>query len=108
MNTTLAIAGAMLCALISSSVAWAGEAAPARTVAVETADLHLSTAAGQARLAQRVRAAVAEVCGDPSPLVQGGREAAIACRRATLAAVQQQLAPTRLAAAGEPRPSIPQ
>jgi UrcA family protein len=102
MNMTLAIAGAILCASITSSVAWAGDAAPARTVAVKTADLNLSTPSGQRALDRRIRAAVAEVCGDASSLVRGGRQQAVNCHAETLAAVGQQRNQMVAAATGQP------
>ncbi|MFN7177470.1 MAG: UrcA family protein [Thermaurantiacus sp.] len=101
MNTTLAIAGAILCASMTSTVAWASDAAPARTVAVQTADLNLSTPAGQRTLDRRIRSAVKEVCGDPSSLVRGGRQTAMECRAETLAAVAQQRGRMVAAATGQ-------
>ncbi len=105
MQSTLARAGAILCAALTSSVALAGEAAP-RTVSVRTGDLELATPAGRRALERRIRAAAREVCGDPSPLVRGGPNAALQCRAATAihASAQHGL---RIALSGGVEASIP-
>lgn len=101
MKTTLAIAGAILCASITSSVAWAGAVPAPRTVTVQTADLNLGSPAGQRTLDRRIDQAVRQVCGEPSALVQGGRQASERCRAETRAAADRQLARLLAAATGQ-------
>jgi UrcA family protein len=121
MKTTLAIAGAILCASITSTVAqagdipstvaWAGDipSTVARTgdlggpraVRVQVADLDLASSAGQARLDRRLKRAVAEVCGTPTALRIDSHRQHDSCRAETAAAAA--IARDRLLAASAGR-----
>lgn len=87
MKTTLAIAGAILCATLASSVAWAGGLAEARAVRVSTAGLDLDSAKGLARLERRLAAAARAACGTPSPADPLAHRRLEACRAGALSRV---------------------
>ncbi len=85
-----AIAGA---AALIATVATIGFAAPLRAEPISRtisyADLDLSSAAGQATMARRIRNAVTEVCGPVGP---SNRPSVIACRQSARAGAEARLA----------------
>jgi UrcA family protein len=72
---------------------------PAGSRIVSYADLDLSSAAGRARLEQRIGAAVRAVCGEPLRGDLRNERAVRACRTATLARVVRP-APAAIAVGG--------
>ena len=85
--------------LLAAASALSGAAAPAfaaspqqaQTRAVSYADLDLSSAAGRARLEQRLATAVRAVCGRAAPTDLNGLAQVALCRDETLADAQAQL-----------------
>jgi UrcA family protein len=80
-----------LALLSQTAPALAETAAPPRSQAVRTADLDLSTRAGQTRLGHRIRIAVNTVCGEASAIDPVGRNEVRQCREDTRRGVQTRL-----------------
>jgi UrcA family protein len=91
MNTTKIILSSFLitAGLIKGAPALAEEVQSA-TYVVRTADLDLSSAAGQRALDHRLTIAIAEVCGTPSDADLVGKNAAAACRTETRAQLEAE------------------
>jgi len=84
LKTSFALAAILAAALATPAIA-TPVAAGARSVAY--ADLDLASAAGRARLDQRIHAAVRAVCGTASPADLRGNDDVRACRAETLARI---------------------
>jgi UrcA family protein len=91
MTTTKIILSSFLitAALIKGAPATA-EPVPSATYIVHTADLDLTTAAGQRTLDHRLTIAVAEVCATPSDADLVGKNAARQCRIETRAELEAE------------------
>ena len=92
-QTLLIILGSALVtsAAILAKPAFAQEPAAERNITlVRTADLNLSTAAGQRQLDHRLANAAREVCGEASDADLEGKNEVRRCRDETLASVQAQ------------------
>jgi UrcA family protein len=87
--STFALALIASATLITPTVASAAEPETVSSI-VRTADLDLSSEAGQRALDRRIVVAAHEVCGSPSPVDLMGVSAVRDCRERTIAAAAEQ------------------
>ena len=92
MKQTLKIiaASALATAALIKAVPALAEPAPIEVSIVHTADLDLSSPAGQQKLDQRIAQAAREVCGTASPTDLEGYKGVRHCREQTVAAAVAQ------------------
>jgi len=87
---TISILAALFATTLTAAPAFAQVATPQRTVAVSFADLNLRSEDGRAALDSRIRSAIREVCGNPSPADLRGQNRAADCRAELSARVSLQ------------------